>query len=209
MQLENTNIGQQYVPLAAISDAGTAADAPCFKSYSMQDHTYFSIIATARENSSHTSVFRNYAKLQAAQEEYSKSFGGPLNTPIGPSFAFEQLNSSTLRSIGAEGLLNRTNTSIVEYLIETDYFPAVDTQLYPPFPNQSYISLTAAVIAPTSRGNVTLRSSTISDAPVINPNVSIRLDASRSYPLFIQARHTFSSWGRQMTRRSHCDPFTG
>jgi hypothetical protein len=127
-------------------------------SHSMQDHTYFSIIATARENSSHTSVFRNYAKLQAAQEEYTTSFGGPLNTPIGPSFGFEQLNASTLESIGAYGLLDRTNISIVEYLIETDYFPAVDTQPYPAFPNQSYISLTAAVIA---------------DAPVINPNVSL------------------------------------
>ena len=146
----------------------------------MQDHTYFSIIATARENSSHTSVFRNYAKLQAAQEEYSTSFGGPLNTPIGPSFAFEQLNASTLQAIGADGLLNRTNTSIVEYLIETDYFPAVNTQLYPTFTNQAYISLTAAVIAPTSRGNVTLRSSTISDAPVINPNVGVRARRQRS-----------------------------
>ena len=75
--------------------------------------------------------------------------------------------------IGANGLIGLTNLSIM--LIETDYFPTVDTQLYPALPNQLYISVAAAVIAPISRGNVTLRSTVISDALVVNPNVNLEL----------------------------------
>lgn len=41
---------------------------------------------------------------------------------------------------------------------------------YPPYENESFISVTAALLTPVSRGNVTLQSNSITDAPVINVN---------------------------------------
>ena len=41
---------------------------------------------------------------------------------------------------------------------------------YPPYLNESFVSLTAALLAPTSRGSISLQSNTIQDAPVINLN---------------------------------------
>jgi choline dehydrogenase len=166
---QNENVGQQSA--CFLLRARSIAD----PQYSMQDHTYFSIIARSKESSSLQSVYNDISKLQAAQMEFSSNGGGPLNTPVGPSFAFESINATELASLGATSLLsdNRTNQAHVEYLIESIFFPNLPTpQGVSSMKNESYISLTAAVIAPVSRGNVTLRSNQIADAPVINPGVS-------------------------------------
>ncbi len=143
---------------------------------SLQDHVQFSIIARSQASASAEAVFSNYANLQAAQSLYSRTGGGPLSAPLSPAFAFESINVTELQSLGLNNLIaqGRINQSHVEYLIEPIFYPQMPTpQGVSSLRNESYISLTAVVIAPVSRGNVTLHSNQVTDAPVINPGVSM------------------------------------
>jgi len=99
---------------------------------------------------------------------------GPLTTPIGPTYGFQQVPEDVLRSLDPEGLLqHRKNQAHLEYLWENIYYPALISDVidqYPPNLNESFFSLTAALVAPTSRGNVTIQTNSIQDGPVINLN---------------------------------------
>ena len=102
--------------------------------------------------------------------EYQSS-EGPLIAPIGPSFGFEKINETTLEKLDTtRSLANRHNQSQIEYYNETIYYPDVPTPEYTPLPNESYISLSAGIIAPVSRGTVSIKSSSNSDPPQINLN---------------------------------------
>ncbi|KAK3629309.1 hypothetical protein LTR56_013032 [Elasticomyces elasticus] len=140
----------------------------------MQDHFYFSVIARAQTNSSASQVYNRVDLVQAAQQEYSVNRSGPLTTPIGPTYGFRQLSTEELHSLGAaEALANQTAQAQIEYLWEDVYYPAVPSMGLPQYPNwknESFISVTAALLSPVSRGNVTLQTNSIQDAPAININ---------------------------------------
>jgi len=140
----------------------------------MQDHFYFSVIARAQTNSSASQLYNRVDLMQAAQQEYSANHSGPLTTPIGPTYGFRQLSTEELQSLGAaEALANQTAQAQIEYLWEDIYYPAVPSMVLPQYPdwkNESVISVTAALLSPVSRGNVTLQTNNIQDAPAININ---------------------------------------
>jgi choline dehydrogenase len=137
---------------------------------SLQDHTYFSINVRTEANVSYSSLFNDLSNLQLAQADY-QNFTGPLVAPIGTSFDFEQLNQTTLAQLDkSNSLVDRHNQSHIEYLYETIFYPDAPTPYYTPLSNESYISLTAAIIAPVSRGNISIRSASLSDPPQINTN---------------------------------------
>lgn len=118
--------------------------------------------------------------LQAAEVEYQQNKSGPLTSPGGTTFGFQQLSVAELQDLGATELIsNRANQSHIEYLFEPFFYPNMPTPEYAPLDNESYVSLTAAIIAPVSRGSVTLRSKNINDSPVINLNVSLSIFMSR------------------------------
>lgn len=140
----------------------------------LQDHCYFSVIARVHQNASASQLYNRIDLLQAAQKQYTDSNTGPLTTPIGPTYGFQQIPEGDLRKLdAAQALENRTNQAHIEYLWENIYYPSEPSMVlsqYPPNSNESFMSVTAALVAPVSRGNVSIQSNTIGDAPVINVN---------------------------------------
>jgi choline dehydrogenase-like flavoprotein len=138
---------------------------------SLQDHIYFSVIAEADPSISYSSLYHDYSKLQQATQEY-KEAKGPLTAPVGLAFGFEKVSSDTLASIGASELIarGRSDQAHIEYLYETIYYPNLPTPYYSSKEyNTSYVSFTAAILAPTSRGTVSVLSNSLSDPPQIDP----------------------------------------
>ncbi|KAI5361819.1 Putative glucose-methanol-choline oxidoreductase, FAD/NAD(P)-binding domain superfamily [Septoria linicola] len=140
----------------------------------MEDHFYFSVIARAGANASASSLYNRIDLLQAAEAECTSNKSGPLTTPIGPTYGFRQLSQAELESLGAAQALGaQTNQAHIEYLWENIYYPtgpSMTLDQYPPNKNESFISVTAALLSPVSRGNVTLMTNSIQDGPAINVN---------------------------------------
>jgi choline dehydrogenase-like flavoprotein len=137
----------------------------------LQDHIYFSVIAEADPSISYSSLYHDYSKLQEATQEY-KEVKGPLTAPVGLAFGFEKISSGTLASIGASALTaqNRSDQAHIEYLYETIYYPNLPSPYYSSKEyNTSYVSFTAAILAPTSKGTVSVLSNSLSDPPQIDP----------------------------------------
>jgi choline dehydrogenase len=145
---------------------------------SLQDHIYFSVIAEADPSISYSSLYHDYSNLQQATHDY-KEAKGPLTAPVGLAFGFEKVSSDTLDSIGASALItqNRSNQAHIEYLYETIYYPNLPTPYYSSKEyNTSYVSFTAAIVAPTSRGTVSVLSNSLSDPPQIDPQYYTTLE---------------------------------
>lgn len=139
----------------------------------MQDHTYFSVIVRSQPSTSLDSLLTNFTAYQTAVAEYAQNQTGPFTSPGGATFGFQKLSEDELKDLGATELLrNRTDQAHIEYYYEAAYYPSFPVPQHPPNASESYISITAGLLAPVSRGNITLQSNSISDAPVINLNVS-------------------------------------
>jgi len=102
------------------------------------------------------------------------NMSGPFTTPVGPTYGFQQLSSDELRELDTNGALSQRNRQAhIEYLWENVYYPTVVSDVIPQYPpnlNESFFSVTAALVAPVSRGNVTLATNNIQDGPLINLN---------------------------------------
>ena len=140
----------------------------------MNDHSVFSIMATSTREASTSQINNDRVNLEAAQAEFYANDTGPYTAPSGITNGFQQLSPEELLAIGAGAVVEQglTNRSTVEYLYESIFYPGGPTPFYIPQGNASYISLTASSLVALSRGTLTLRSSSMADAPVINPNVS-------------------------------------
>jgi choline dehydrogenase len=139
----------------------------------MQDHTYFSVTVRSQPSTSLDSLSANFVSYLEAAAEYAQNQTGPFTSPGGATFGFQKLSKDELKDLGATELLsNRANQAHIEYYYEAAYYPSFPVPQYPPNASEAYISITAGLLAPVSRGNITLQSNSISDAPVINLNVS-------------------------------------
>lgn len=141
--------------------------------FSLDDHSVFSIMATVRRNASTSQMFASAGSTQAAQAEFYNNLTGPYTAPSGITNGFQMLLDDELESIGAHEIIAQglTNRSHIEYLYESMWYPGGPTPYYIPDEDISYISLTASNLVAASRGNITLRSNSMSDAPRVNPNV--------------------------------------
>ena len=166
----NENVGQKLVP---VFFSLTLALFSCF--VSMQDHPLYSVITRVQADIVASSLFNDIASMQAAQMQYAANGTGPLTSNSGVTYGFESINASELLSLGDNYLVknNRTNQSHIEYEVVPNFFPNL------PYPNgasnlrnESYLTIMSVLIAPSSRGNVTLYSNDPYDAPVINVGVS-------------------------------------
>lgn len=143
----------------------------------MQDHYYFSLIMKVQPtlNASSSTTYGEVPSLVQAGEEYKGNRTGVFTAAPGFTHGFQQLSADQLNNFEAGDLIStRLNQSHIEYYFEPIYFPTNPTSYYPPWVNETFISLTAGVIAPTSRGNVTLQSNSPGDGPAINLGVSSR-----------------------------------
>jgi choline dehydrogenase-like flavoprotein len=137
--------------------------------HSLQDHTYFSINVEVNPSISASSLYHDLSKLQKAEQEFQES-KGPLTAPVGLSYGFEKIPTDVLTAINATTLASeRPNQAHIEYYYETIYYPNVPSPYYRHHEhNTSYISLTAGLVAPLSKGSVSVRSNSLSDAPEID-----------------------------------------
>lgn len=129
-------------------------------------------MARAHPNASTTTMSSTPDNLQIAQAEFYTNLTGPYTAPSGITNGFQELSNEELESIGAQAIIEAglLNQSHIEYLFESIWYPWIPTPYYAPLPNESYISVTASSMVQLSRGNITLRSNSMSDAPLINPN---------------------------------------
>ena len=166
---------------------------------SLQDHIYFSVIAEADASISYSSLYYDYSKLQQASKEYEQATG-PLTAPVGLAFGFDKLSSETLASIDASNITTqgRSDQAHIEYLYETTYFPNLPTPHYSSKEyNTSYVSFTAAILAPSSRGTVSVLSNSLSDPPRIDPQYyTTPEDVSVALHSFKQLRRALATYAQ-------------
>lgn len=132
-------------------------------------------MATARPESSTTEMSATVENLQTAQTQFYSNLSGPYTAPSGITNGFKKFSESEIEALNLTEIITRNlaNQNHIEYLYESVWYPWIPTPFYAPQDGESYISLTASSMVQLSRGNVSLRSSSMSDPPVINPNVSI------------------------------------
>ncbi|KAK5936777.1 hypothetical protein PMZ80_010896 [Knufia obscura] len=138
----------------------------------MQDHFYYSINVRVQEAASTEFLINDISRMQVAGQEYQQSHTGPLSYPgSGSTHGFQKLSKGELESLNATELIgSREDQAHIEYYWEPTFFPLLPTPQYAPRKNESYFSLTAGVLAPVARGNVSLQSNQIIDSPAINLN---------------------------------------
>lgn len=140
----------------------------------MMDHNAFSIMATVIPEASTHQLMFNTENIEAMQAEYYSTGTGVYTAPGGMTNGFQGLSNEQLESLGAGAVVEAglTNRSTVEFLFESFYYPGGPGPSFQPSADGSYVSITASSMVSLSEGNITIQSSSMSDAPVINPNVS-------------------------------------
>lgn len=124
-----------------------------------------------------TSSRVNNDKVYAAQvaQDYLNHQTGPL-TSVGAFIGFEKLPHSYRQTLTAatQAKLNSTfpaDWPEIEYLVESSFdgynsnYTAID-----PNDGYQYATISSALVAPLSRGNVSISSADAGDPPLINPN---------------------------------------
>ena len=110
-----------------------------------------------------------------AAENYTSTQTGPL-TAVGAFIGFEKLPASYRQNLSASAR-DRLDSEFpndwpeIEYLVESA-FDGYNTNYTAADPNDEYqyATISSALVAPLSRGNITISSSNPTDPPVINPN---------------------------------------
>lgn len=139
----------------------------------MWDHFIFG--ASYRVTTLTHSALANPLLLEQAIAQYRANGSGLLGNPGGDILAWEKLTalqrSSLSTSTQASLAKFPSDWPEVEYLILDAY--AGDNENYvtgAPHTPYMYVSPAAAIVAPHSRGNVSISSANSADPPLINPN---------------------------------------
>lgn len=129
-------------------------------------------MARAQDSASTTDMSRSPENLREAQTLFYTNLTGPYTAPSGITNGFQKLSEDRLREIGAQAVIDAglANQTHIEYLFESVWYPWIPTPFWAPLPNESYISVTASSMVQLSRGTVSLRTSSMSDSPLINSN---------------------------------------
>ncbi|GKT63338.1 glucose-methanol-choline oxidoreductase [Colletotrichum tofieldiae] len=138
----------------------------------MMDHNVYSISATVVPEASTHHLMFNTTAVQASQDEYYSTGKGVYTAPGGITNGFQELSNEQLEAIGAGAVIEAgfTNRSTVEFLFESFFYPNSPGPTYEPLADGSYISVTVSSMVALSKGNITIQSSGMADAPIINPN---------------------------------------
>ncbi|WZH39179.1 alcohol dehydrogenase [Fusarium acuminatum] len=140
----------------------------------LNDHSVFSIMARVGDEIKFSSsqLATDFIMLQEAQEEFYNNGTGPYTAPTGITNGFQRLSEQELFEIGAGAVVEAglADQSHIEYLFESTWYPSGPTPYYKQLSNESYISLTTSSMVALSRGNITLKGTSMAMAPNINPN---------------------------------------
>ncbi|KAI1374268.1 GMC oxidoreductase [Hypoxylon crocopeplum] len=136
----------------------------------MKDHVLFG--SSYRVNVVTGSSFGNPARASEFEQQYAQG-KGPMTNPGIDILGWERLPRSTLTNATASALNSAFSSDWpeIEYLPNGGFFGnASNFQRIQPTDNFQYASVIAGMVAPLSTGNMTIRSSDMADAPIINPN---------------------------------------
>lgn len=116
------------------------------------------------------------ALAQAAIQAYQNSASGPLSVSATGVLGWEKLPSPFRDSL-TQTAIDALNSSFPADWPELEYLPVSgvlgyqgDYQTEDPVDGKNYATIATAVVAPLSRGNITINSPNMSDPPLINPN---------------------------------------
>ena len=138
------------------------------------DHAYFGAAYPVNVPTI-SAALNNPALAQAAVEAYQQSAVGPLSVPGTGVLGWEKL-PSPYRDNLTKAAIDALNFFPADWP-ELEYLPVSavlgyqrDYQEEDPLDGQNYASIGTAVVAPLSRGNITINSTSMLDPPLINPN---------------------------------------
>ena len=117
----------------------------------------------------------NPALAQAAVEAYQKSASGPLSVAATGVLGWENLPSPYRENL-TKNALDALNSFPADWP-ELEFLPVSGVlgnqgnyQTEDPVDGHNYATIATAVVAPLSRGNITINSTSMLDPPIINPN---------------------------------------
>ncbi|KAL4997978.1 putative choline dehydrogenase [Aspergillus recurvatus] len=137
----------------------------------MHDHVLFGV--THEVNVATAYALRDPETAAGAAALYHEYQAGPLSNPGGDYAAFERLPRDFRGGLSAE--TEQALAVLPRDWPEVQYglFPAYAGNFYDPYiggpADGNYATLLAILVAPQSRGNISLSSSSVRDAPLINP----------------------------------------
>ncbi|KAJ9264577.1 CAZyme family AA3 [Paecilomyces variotii] len=147
----------------------------------------------------YTKVIRDPAFLAEAVVSYITNQTGPLAGNVADYLGFERLPKAYLDQLSESARHDLatfpSDWPHIEYIVAPGYVGNFgNLPLNQPFDGYEYGTILAAIIAPLSRGNVTLKSASITDKPLINPNwLTSDTDVQVAIAAFKRAREAFES----------------
>ena len=122
-----------------------------------------------------STLINNPAVAAAAAQLYQEQHTGPLAISVGAAFGWEKFPDSYRRNftVATQQALNRfpADWPELEWLPASAYLGVQGNhQISDPNDGYNWATIAASLIAPSSRGNVTIESASMNDPPLINPN---------------------------------------
>lgn len=161
----------------------------------LSDHVWFGVsIRTKLETASRWNDDLDY-RLRLF-EEFRQSHEGPLTSNGGDFAAFEKVPDDLRKDFTDAALQDLAaypkDWPDIEYVVAPTFLG--DFRSPQPNDGYQYASIAAALMAPISRGNITIQSSSIHDAPLINPGVlASHTDQQVAIAAFKRLRQMLSS----------------
>ena len=148
----------------------------------------------------------NPALTQAAIEAYQKSASGPLSVAATGILGWEKL-PQPYRGNLTKLALDALNSSFPVDWPELEYLPVSGVLGYQrnyqkedPVDGHNYATIATAVVAPLSRGNITINSTRMADPPIINPNwLTHPVDIELAIASFRRQRQIWKTLGNLTT----------
>ncbi|KAG8526149.1 uncharacterized protein KY384_000142 [Bacidia gigantensis] len=137
--------------------------------------------------------------LDAAMKEFAATQSGILSNPGSDFLAWEKLPPSSRSSLPASALSDLSqfpdDWPELEYLAIGAYFGLQENFVTgAPHDTNQYVTLAAALVAPLSRGNVSISSPDTADQPLINPNwLTHPTDQAVAIAAYKRARAAFAT----------------
>jgi len=138
----------------------------------MQDHVLYGITFRVNLLTSSRLLYDPSFAAQSANE-YLTNQTGMLTSPVGP-LAWEKLPPTYRQTLS-----NSTLSALTEHfppdwpeieILASDGFRGYGRQPMNPMDGHDYATISAALVAPLSRGTVSINSTDAADPPLINPN---------------------------------------
>ncbi|GLA25025.1 hypothetical protein AnigIFM63326_001634 [Aspergillus niger] len=139
----------------------------------MNDHVFFGISYRVNVQTSSALAYGDAETLAVA--EFNANGTGPLASPGGDYAAYEKLPQDIRASFAPETLAELATLPAdwpeMQYLTLPTYVGDFQSaSAGAPLDGYNYATLLATLIAPSSVGNVSISSASMSDSPIINPN---------------------------------------